>query len=57
MQDDDDVFSGQATGVGTEGGEQINDVENLSDDMSDAGWDTDLEIEGSVFQSLIVPTS
>ena len=45
--------SEQATGVGTER-EQGNDVENLSDDMSDAGWDTDLEIEGTISRDVFL---
>lgn len=39
-----EIESDIATGVGTR--EEGAGVDNLSDDMSDTGWDTDLEVEG-----------
>lgn len=52
--DQEDVNSEAATGVGTDA-DQDNGVDGLSDDMSDNGCDTDLEIEGSDLKSLCRP--
>lgn len=46
----DDIDSEGATGVGTLQEEEDDLHEQLSDDVSDTGWDTDLDIEGMAEQ-------
>lgn len=41
----DTVITDGATGMGTLMEEETG-ADNLSDEMSDTGWDTDLELEG-----------
>lgn len=48
----DDVITDGATGMGTL--EEETGADDLSDDMSDTGWDTDLELEGAYTVSLEV---